>query len=244
MEVTNFESENKIQIYKCLCLVQVHHAIPSGQAGLQAMPVEPPITERKLSVSALDDSQGPSQFQDEDMGISVREQVVAPLNTPSQPPDEGEIPLEVEATILEAKTIDEIYVAMEALHFPESETKAALGDAAALWIEDLRESLQLPFESVFLALIALSAFAVHKTETMYTSMLSLPSLPWFAHLGRTGDGKSIIVWLQKQVVLERQDRINRRLKQLQKAQKQKQKEQQTPAKTDSSDDEDNDSEGS
>eukprot|EP00973_Karenia_brevis_P007830 1061946-Karenia_brevis.AAC.1 len=41
-------------------------------------------------------------------------------------------------------------------------------------------------------------------------MLGVPPLPWMVHLGRTGHGKSIIVWLIKQVVLELQQRVNRR----------------------------------
>ena len=47
---------------------------------------------------------------------------------------------------------------------------------------------------------------------MYTKMLGLPPLPWFVHLGRTGDRKSIIIWLQKQLVLELQDRVNKKRK--------------------------------
>ena len=50
--------------------------------------------------------------------------------------------------------IDTVYNDLESLPFPEAEIKAVLGGPATEWVEHLRESLQLPFESVLLSLVS------------------------------------------------------------------------------------------
>ena len=117
---------------------------------------------------------------------------------------------------------DKFYDLMENVDFPEEEIKGLLGEASLQWVMKLRNALQMPFASVLLALLSLSSFALHRTEVMYTRMLGLPPLPWFIHLGRKGEGKSILVWLQKQVALELQDRENQSRRSAAKTKKRKQ----------------------
>ena len=187
-----------------------------------------------------------TSFDDAD-GAAVTQQSEIAAQPFDEPPDELLLPEtgihDSEETGNEGKhartKFDQIYDSMEALPFPEGEVKVLLGDKTTAWVETLKNALQLPFESVLICLLCLSAFALHRTETVYTPMLSLPPLPWFAHLGRTGDGKSILVWFQKQVVLELQDRINR---QRRKANKEAEKAKESQPASEKEDDEDDEPE--
>ncbi len=108
-------------------------------------------------------------------------------------------------------TVEDLYADLEEVNFPEQRVKDLLGPDVSQTIEKFRGALQLPFPTIFFAMVSLTSFALHRTSCHYTSMLGIPPLPWICHLGRTGDGKSLVVWLIKQVVLEVQQRVNRRL---------------------------------
>lgn len=140
----------------------------------------------------------------------------------SQPPTAAETPEEVEHKSdstdykvlqnLGAATMRDLYDDLEKVPFPTEKIKLLLGSGATEVVDKFQGALQLSFECVLLVLVSLASFPLYRTVAMYTPMLGIPPLPWMVHLGRTGEGKSILVWLIKQTVLELQARINRRRK--------------------------------
>lgn len=109
-------------------------------------------------------------------------------------------------------TAEDLYHDLEEVYFPEERIKTLLGPATTTQLEELQNALQLPFATVLLAKVSMAALGIKNTTSMYTKMLGVPPLPWPAHLGRTGDGKSLVVWELKQIALELQTRENRRRK--------------------------------
>ncbi len=107
-------------------------------------------------------------------------------------------------------TAEDLYSDLEDVPFPESEIKELLGTRVAHTVGNFQTALQLPFATVFLAMVSMMTFSLHRTVAQYTPMLGVPPLPWMVLLGRTGDSKSLMVWLIKQVILEIQTRTNRR----------------------------------
>ena len=113
-----------------------------------------------------------------------------------------------------------VYRALEDVSFPEDEVVHLLrgldgeeqgegqpseGNLAS-FLHELAKSLQVPFGSLWLGLIALSGFESHRTVAQYTPMLHSPGFPYLGNMGRSGDGKSKVVWLLKQIVKEREKR--------------------------------------
>ena len=123
-------------------------------------------------------------------------------------------------------TMDDLYEDLERVPFPEDAVKQLLGAAPAAAVSNFQGALQIPFEVILLMLVSLASFGLYRTVAMFTPMLGIPPLPWMVHLGRTGHGKSIVVWLLKQTILEVQKRVNRRRRQ---AKKDKKENKESPA---------------
>eukprot|EP00973_Karenia_brevis_P037604 5189558-Karenia_brevis.AAC.1 len=104
-----------------------------------------------------------------------------------------------------------VYHALEEVNFPEDEIVLLLGGledvgSLASFLNELAKSLQVPFGSLWLGLIAVSGFESHRTVAQYTPMLHSPGFRYLGNVGRSGDGKSKVVWLLKQIVKEREKR--------------------------------------
>jgi hypothetical protein len=100
---------------------------------------------------------------------------------------------------------------LEEVSFPVEEVIRLLGGAddensLGSFLQALAQSLQVPFGSLWLGLIAVSGFESHRTVAQYTPILHSQGFPYLGNIGRSGDGKSKVVWLLKQIVKEREKR--------------------------------------
>lgn len=107
-------------------------------------------------------------------------------------------------------TVDDVYYALEAVPFPEGRIRELLPDGFVNFLTLLQGALQIPFATVLLSVVGLASFAMHRTVAMYTPMLGVPPLPWVGVVGRTGEGKSLAIWFQKECIKELQKRAHRR----------------------------------
>ena len=68
--------------------------------------------------------------------------------------------------------------------------------------------MQLPWESIFFGIVSIITFGLANVTAQYTSMLSVPPLPFLGIAGRPGEAKSVLIWFIKAVMIEVQRRDN------------------------------------
>ncbi|CAK0902107.1 unnamed protein product, partial [Prorocentrum cordatum] len=100
------------------------------------------------------------------------EEAVALGGPPEELPDEeGPVPPPRVVANPKTSTMDDLYHDLEAVPFPDERIKDArelLGENSASEIQRIQGSLQVPFGLVFLALVSLASFSMHRTVAMYT----------------------------------------------------------------------------
>ena len=115
-------------------------------------------------------------------------------------PADGEKPPE------NLSVLDQAYTLLSEVPLDQDEVSKGLGDDCWDWMKKLQGALQMPWETIFFGLISIVTFGLANVTAQYTSMLSVPPLPFLGVAGRPGEAKSVLVWFIKAVMMELQRR--------------------------------------
>ena len=84
--------------------------------------------------------------------------------------------------------IADLYVRLGNIPFPESALREHVPKMVQL-SDDIGRSISVRWPTAFLALMAMSSFALHRAQVKMTGMLDVAPVVWFAMIGRSGDSE-------------------------------------------------------
>ena len=104
--------------------------------------------------------------------------------------------------------LDQAYTELSEVPLSKDEVAEGLGIDCWEWMMKLQGALQLPWETILFGIISIITFGLANVTAQYTSMLSVPPLPFLGVAGRPGEAKSVLIWFIKSVIMEVQRRDN------------------------------------
>lgn len=110
------------------------------------------------------------------------------------------------AYTLDEREADARYAAALAVPFP-NDVLASHSPHVRAFCASRGKALSSPPGAIYMALHSLASFEMPKVVALYTQLLDVPAVTWKLQLGKSGDGKSLVINFVKEILKVRRSQL-------------------------------------